>query len=132
MGHSEVGFPSIGKHQSDVCTGGFECVADFLSHHMPLPGEWRLNPKVVQMIWHRFGRANVDLFDSEESTLPSVVLMDRNVQPVGSGCTSTHLAFPPTPLILPTLHRIRRGHYKVLLVAPNWTGRPWFPSLYKL
>lgn len=30
MGPSDMGFPSIGKHQSDVCTGSFECGGRFL------------------------------------------------------------------------------------------------------
>ncbi|KAE8299768.1 hypothetical protein D5F01_LYC02185 [Larimichthys crocea] len=35
-----------------------------LSRQKPPPGEWRLDPEVVQMVWERFGRADVDLFAS--------------------------------------------------------------------
>ncbi len=38
MGHSDVGFPLIGKHQSDVCTGGFECGGRFLVPSQTLTG----------------------------------------------------------------------------------------------
>ncbi len=31
------------------------------------PGEWRLHPEVVQLIWRRFGDAQVDLFDSPDT-----------------------------------------------------------------
>lgn len=43
-------------------------VADFLSRHKPLPGEWQLHPEVVNQFWRRFGQAEVDLFASEESS----------------------------------------------------------------
>ncbi len=41
--------------------------ADELSR-AALPGEWRLHPKAVQLIWSRFGVAQVDLFASPETT----------------------------------------------------------------
>ncbi len=130
-------FPRLASIRVMYVPGVSNLMADFLSHHRPFPGEWRLNPEVVQMIWHRFGRANVDPFTSEINTLPSVVLMNRKV-PLGQDRLAHTwpdlllYVFPPTPLILPSLHRIWRGHYKVLLVAPNWPGKPWFPLLYKL
>ncbi len=33
-----------------------------------LPGEWRLHPKMVQLIWRRFGATQVDLFASPETS----------------------------------------------------------------
>lgn len=93
MGHSDVGFPSIGKHQGDVCTRGFECGGRFLVPSQTLTGRVVAqsggSSDDLASIWQsncgslRFGGVN---------TLPSVVLMDRKVQPIGSGCTSTHLA----------------------------------------
>ncbi len=41
--------------------------ADELSR-AALPGEWRLHPQAVQLIWSRFGVAQVDLFASPETT----------------------------------------------------------------
>uniref|UniRef100_A0A672Q0F6 Tripartite motif-containing protein 16-like n=1 Tax=Sinocyclocheilus grahami TaxID=75366 RepID=A0A672Q0F6_SINGR len=41
--------------------------ADELSRAM-LPGEWRLHPQTVQLIWRRFGAAQVDLFTSPETS----------------------------------------------------------------
>ncbi|KAI2654607.1 ORF V: Enzymatic polyprotein [Labeo rohita] len=43
-------------------------VADSLSRQVSLGGEWRLHPQAVQLIWDRFGQAQVDLFASPEST----------------------------------------------------------------
>ena len=42
--------------------------ADFLSRCKSPLGEWRLHPEVVLKIWNVFGRAEVDLFATEEST----------------------------------------------------------------
>ncbi len=47
--------------------GVFNRAADELSR-AALPGEWRLHPQAVQLIWGRFGAAQVDLFASPETT----------------------------------------------------------------
>ncbi len=49
---------------SQECSTG---AADELSR-AALPGEWRLHPQAVQLIWSRFGVAQVDLFASPETT----------------------------------------------------------------
>ena len=38
-------------------------------------------------------------------------------------------AFHPTPLILATLHRVSQAQHRLLLVAPRFPARPWFPTL---
>ncbi|KAI2665751.1 hypothetical protein H4Q32_022840 [Labeo rohita] len=43
-------------------------MAGSLSRQVSLGGEWRLHPQSVQLIWDRFGQAQVDLFASPEST----------------------------------------------------------------
>ncbi|CAM4558277.1 unnamed protein product [Leuciscus chuanchicus] len=42
--------------------------ADTLSRQGPRPGEWRLHPEVVELIWREFGHAQVDLFASRETS----------------------------------------------------------------
>ena len=41
-------------------------------------------------------------------------------------------AFPPIPLIRPTLQRVLQHGHRLLLVALFWPGRTWFPLLRKL
>ncbi len=41
--------------------GELNRAADELSRQHALPGEWRLHPEVLQLIWRRFGDAQVDL-----------------------------------------------------------------------
>ncbi len=36
--------------------------ADALSRQLTFPGEWRLHPETIRLIWSRFGEAQVDLF----------------------------------------------------------------------
>ncbi|KAI5086595.1 NACHT, LRR and PYD domains-containing protein 12-like, partial [Silurus meridionalis] len=42
--------------------------ADALSRQGPRPGEWRLHPEVVELVWRRFYRAQVDLFATQETS----------------------------------------------------------------
>ncbi len=49
--------------------------ADELSLQPALPGEWQLHPETVQLIWRRFGDAQVDLFAPPRHVpLPAVLL----------------------------------------------------------
>ena len=114
-------------------------LADFLSRQKPPSGEWRLHPDVVQAIWGRFGRAEVDLFASEASThCPQWFSLAETTSPLGQDALAhpwpeTLLyAFPPLPLIRAILQRVIQEGHTILLVAPFWPGRTWFPLLHKL
>lgn len=114
-------------------------VADFLSRYKPLPGEWRLHPEVVHDIWDLFGRAEVDLFATEESAhCPLWFSLMQESSPLGQDALahdwpdSLLYAFPPIPLIFPTLQRVLQRGHTLLLVAPFWPGRTWFPLLRRL
>ncbi|XP_029441848.1 LOW QUALITY PROTEIN: uncharacterized protein LOC115081559 [Rhinatrema bivittatum] len=113
--------------------------ADLLSRQKPPPGEWRLNPIVVQMIWQKYGVAEVDLFASSTSThCPRWYSLSEPDSPLGQDALAHPwpdcllYAFPPLPLLMLTLHRIDQSSHRVLLVAPFWPGRIWFPMIYKL
>nr|XP_055049505.1 uncharacterized protein LOC129434990 [Misgurnus anguillicaudatus] len=47
--------------------GSLNTAADALSR-AARPGEWRLHPQTVQLIWRKFGRAQIDLFASPDNT----------------------------------------------------------------
>ncbi len=47
--------------------GQLNRAADALSRQLTFPGEWRLHPETIRLIWSRFGEAQVDLFASPES-----------------------------------------------------------------
>ncbi|XDV46927.1 hypothetical protein PO909_016729 [Leuciscus waleckii] len=112
--------------------------ADTLSRQGPRPGEWRLHPEVVELIWREFGQSQVDLFASRETshcplwfslTHPAPLGLDAMVQ------TWPRLrlyAFPPVALLPGVLERVRRDRVCLLLIAPRWPGRVWFPDLVSL
>ncbi len=112
-------------------------VADELSR-AALPGEWRLHPQVVQLIWGEFGEAQVDLFASlgtshcqlfyslSEGTLGTDAL--AHSWPRGL----RKYAFPPVSLLAQTLCKVREDEERLLLVAPYWPNRTWFPELMLL
>ncbi|XP_048024136.1 LOW QUALITY PROTEIN: uncharacterized protein LOC125253920 [Megalobrama amblycephala] len=112
--------------------------ADVLSRQGLRPGEWRLHPEVVEQIWGMFGRAQVDLFASRETshcplwfslTHPAPLGLDAMVQ------TWPRLrlyAFPPIALLPGVLERIRRDQVWLVLIAPRWPGRVWFSDLVSL
>ncbi len=60
-----------------------------LSRQLTFPGEWRLHPKTIRLIWSRFGEAQVDLFASCESS-HCQLYFSLTEGPLG--CTGTQLA----------------------------------------
>ncbi len=111
--------------------------ADELSR-AALPGEWRLHPQTVQLMWRRFGPAEVDLFASLEtshcqlffSLTEGTLGMDALAHSWPRGLRK--YAFPPVSLLAQTLCKIREDEEQVLLVAPYWPTRTWFPELMLL
>ncbi len=117
--------------------GVFNRAADELSR-AALPGEWRLHPQAVQLIWGRFGAAQVDLFASPETThcqefyslTEATLSTDALAHSWPRGLRK--YAFPPVSLLAQTLCKIREDEEQVLLVAPYWPNRTWFPELMLL
>ncbi|MGL4249587.1 MAG: reverse transcriptase domain-containing protein, partial [Aeromonas sp.] len=109
--------------------GILNLAADFLSRQKLKSGEWRLNPLSVALIWERFGRADVDLFATEESsqcplwfslTPPAPLGLDAFAHP----WPKTKLyAFPPVKLVPAVLSRVRQSQTSLLLVAPFWPSQ---------
>ncbi|KAI2650818.1 Transposon Ty3-G Gag-Pol polyprotein [Labeo rohita] len=96
--------------------------------------EWRLHPQSVQLIWDRFGQAQVDLFASPEST-HCQLWYGLTEAPLGIDALAhswprgrLKYAFPPVSLIAQTLCKVREDKEQILLVAPFWPNRTC-PSL---
>ena len=94
---------------------------------------WRLHPVVVRELWEAFGEAEVDLFASAETShcgrwfsLEDDALAQQ--WPVGR----LLYAFPPFSLLPALIRRIELGNHEVVVVAPRWVRRPWFPRLVRL
>ncbi|KAI2660482.1 ORF V: Enzymatic polyprotein [Labeo rohita] len=115
--------------------GELNRAADQLSRQSTHPGEWRLHPETVQLIWSHFGEAQIDLFASPESShcqrfyslneAPNSLGRDALAHSWPPG---PKYAFPPVSLLAQTLCKIREDEEQVLLVAPYWPTRTC-PSL---
>ncbi|XP_077395323.1 uncharacterized protein LOC144031774 [Festucalex cinctus] len=131
--------PRLASLRATYLPGVRNQLADSLSRRGPPPGEWRLHPEVVRMIWSCFGTAEVDLFASEASThCPLWFSLNEATSPLGLDALAQPwpecllYAFPPLPLIWLTLQRVLQEGHTLLLVAPFWPARTWFPLLRQL
>ncbi|KAI2651800.1 ORF V: Enzymatic polyprotein [Labeo rohita] len=112
--------------------GELNRAADQLSRQSTHPGEWRLHPETVQLIWSHFEEAQIDLFASPESShcqrfyslneAPNSLGRDALAHSWPPG---PKYAFPPVSLLAQTLCKIREDEEQVLLVAPYWPTRTW-------
>ncbi|XP_029924002.1 uncharacterized protein LOC115371027 [Myripristis murdjan] len=116
--------------------GVLNSAADIMSRGGPQPGEWRLHPEVVSEIWRHFGRAEVDLFASRESSHCQLFFSLRNDDPPLGWDALAHpwprvllYAFPPFALLQPLLRRVQVEHVRVILVAPLWPHMAWFSAI---
>ncbi len=104
--------------------GKLNRAADALSRQLTFPGEWRLHPETIRLIWSRFGEAQVDLFASPESS-PCQLYFSLTEGPLSTDALAhswpralRKYAFPPVSLLAQTLCKLREDEEQVLLVAP--------------
>ncbi len=89
--------------------GVLNLAADFLSRQKLRPGEWMLNRQTVSQIWDLSGKAEVDLFASQESSqcplwFPTTLGIDAFAHPWPN---VSLYAFPPIKLIPSVLCRVK-------------------------
>ncbi len=118
--------------------GELNRAADKLSRQPAFSGEWRLHPEVIQLIWRCFGDAQIDLFDSPD-TSHCQLFFSLSEGTLGTDALAyswprglCKYAFPPVSLLAQTLCKVREDEEQVLLVAPYWPNRTWFPELMLL
>ncbi len=118
--------------------GVLNLVADFLSRQKFKPGEWMLNRQTVSQIWDLFGKAEVDLFASQESSqcplwfslsFPTTLGINAFAHPWPN---VSLYAFPPIKLIPAVLCRVKVSSARLLLIAPFWPSQTWFSELNPL
>ncbi len=118
--------------------GILNLVADFLSRQKLRPGEWMLNRQTVSQIWDLFGKAEVDLFASQESSqcplwfslsFPTTLGIEAFANPWPN---VSLYAFPPIKLIPAVLCRVKVSSARLLLIAPFWPSQSWFSELTPL
>ncbi len=118
--------------------GRTNMVADALSRGLApriLSDEWTLKPSVFFHLTNEFGLPEVDLLASDTNNqLPLFASLDRTHHL----CDALHLEwnqwdhiylFPPFHMIQLVLCKLQGFRGRVLLVAPFWPARSWFPRL---
>ena len=114
-------------------------IADFLSRGKELPSEWTLHPQVMNLIKTVFPHLQIDLFASSLNfQLPHYCSRSRDPAAWKVDAFSFHwgdirgFAFPPIALIPRILRKVREDRATIILIAPWWPRRPWFPELVSL
>ena len=114
-------------------------LADFLSRGQCLPSEWTLNQEVFNHLNSIWAPLEIDLFaTSLNHRLPRYCSRVRDREAVALNAFSLHwenfrgYAFPLISLIPLILRKIQEDQAWVLLIAPYWPRRPWFPLLLSL
>lgn len=112
--------------------GDHNQVADFLSCSKPLPGEWRLHPEVVYIVWQMFVRAEVDLFAFWELThCPLWFYWTDGDAPLGQDALAHRwpnallYEFLPLPLILTVFHQALFWEVWVSTAGEAFLGLSW-------
>lgn len=113
--------------------------ADYLSRVFATALEWQLHTSVVSQLFLMWGRPNIDLFaTSQNAQLPTFCA--RYPEPEAFQVDALQMdwsgisgyAFPPTSLIPLVLEKIRTQDCEVILIAPMWPRRSWYPQLLEL
>ena len=120
--------------------GKFNILADRLSRiNKPISTEWSLNQKIANAIFHMTNFPNIDLFATRlNHRLPLYVspIPDEKALAIDAFTMNwNHIhayAFPPFHLIPSVLNKIRQSQCRIVLVAPLWPNRSWFPELLNL
>ncbi|KAK9975285.1 hypothetical protein ABG768_023338, partial [Culter alburnus] len=130
---SGMGSSEASVAQSDSCSWQEQSGRrHVVTEHVVPSDEWMLHPKVVLKIWEFFGRAEIDLFASEDNS-HCPTFFSKEVDALAHTWPSTLLyAFPPIALIPQVIRRIREDQHRVLLVAPLWRNQVWSSELFKL
>ena len=119
--------------------GSLNVLADNLSRNQCDPKEWTLSAKVTAEIFRLWGTPQVDLFANRwNHRLPSYVspCPDEgalNVDALSINWTGmVGYAYPPGILLPKILEKMVMDPCELLLVAPLWPGRNWYPQLLDL
>ena len=117
--------------------GRLNVIADQLSRlGQTLPTEWSLHPGVVQALFREWGMPQVDLFATRfnhkcqlfVSPVPDSLAMGTDALSISWEGLWAY-AFPPHQILSKVLAKMRQHSCQLIIIAPLWPKRPWFPDL---
>ncbi|XP_077991032.1 uncharacterized protein LOC144445368 [Glandiceps talaboti] len=120
--------------------GKLNGIADALSRRKRvLPTEWAIPVKIAHLLFLHWGEPTVDLFATfMNRKLPLFVSPIPDPRAMATDALSmswkglSAYAFPPFALLPIVLRKIQEESSSVILVAPLWPNRSWFPVLLSL
>jgi hypothetical protein len=121
--------------------GSLNGMADLLSRDQgTVNTEWSLHPSVVQELWERAFRPDVDLFATQSNRkLPLYVSPFPDAKAWGMDAMSLNwddlsaYAFPPFALVPSVVKKLEQSHScRMVLITPHWPSRSWFATLQNL
>ena len=124
--------------QATHIKGSLNVMADQLSRsHQVNETEWSLHPIVANLIWEEFFVPQIDLFATRfNNKLTKFVspFPDTTAEAVDAMSLDwtdrVCYAFPPTALLTKVLAKLQQSpRCHMILVAPWWPKRLWFPIL---
>ena len=120
--------------------GRFNTLADRMSRvDKPISTELSLNQEIANKVFQIMDFPSIDLFATRlNHRLPFYVspIPDQkalSIDALSMDWNRIHAyAFPPFHLIPAVINKIRLSQCKIVLIAPLWPDRPWFPELLSL
>ena len=120
--------------------GCLNVMADLLSRSNQVQStEWSLHPQVFKQICQKWFTPHVDLFATHlnhklplyVSPIPDPRAWDIDALNI-NWTNLTAYAYPPTALLHKVIQKIKQCHCLIIVIAPGWTGMPWFWDLVQL
>ena len=120
--------------------GCLNVMADLLSRSNQVQStEWSLHPQVFKRICQKWFTPHVDLFATHlnhklplyVSPVPDPKAWDIDALNI-NWTTLTAYAYPPTALLHKVIQKIKQCHCLIIVIAPGWSGMPWFWDLVQL
>ena len=120
--------------------GRFNTLADRMSRvDKPISTEWSLNQEIANKIFQIMDFPSIDLFATRlNHRLPFYVSPIPDQKALSTDALTmdwNHIhayAFPPFHLIPAVINKVWLSQCKIVLIAPLWPDRPWFPELLGL
>ena len=120
--------------------GRFNTLADRMSRmDKPISTEWSLDQEIANRIFLIMGYPSIDLFATRlNNRLPLYVSPIPDQQALSIDALTMDwnrihaYAFPPFHLIPAVINKVLSSQCKIVLIAPLWPDRPWFPELLRL
>ena len=133
--HSK-GWSLAAKH----IAGSANIMADLLSRpDKIIQTEWSIAHHALERIWSTWDKPLLDLFATKFSKrLPLYVSpvpdpQATHIDALGMDWSNLQAyAFPPWSILPAVLEKARREGPRLILVAPFWPAKPWFPTLTNL